>query len=298
MRVGFIGLGLMGYGMACSIVKGGYELYVFNRTSSKAEKFVSECGGEIAWSPKEVARKADIIHIMVSDDEAVADVVFGESGLIDSLDGGKYVIVSSTITPQFSLVLKDAIEGRGGRYVEAPVLGSVSEAREGKLLTYVGGRKTDLEIGSLKAFSKKVYYVGEVPKASALKLAINNLFLSIVASLAESVGLANAWGIGEGELFDYLSDTWMRVIYERYRDRGFDKSFPTRFPIRLAAKDLMYAAEALRYVRLPHFVSSAAAELFTEAITHGYIDNDYSHVMLFMKELAASLGFVNQKCKA
>lgn len=294
VKVGFIGLGLMGYGMACSIAKEGYELYVFNRTLSKAEKLVRECGGEIVGSPKEMVMKVDIIHIMVSDNEAVANVVFGGNGLINSLGKGKYVIVSSTITPQFSLVLKDAIEGRGGRYVEAPVLGSVSEAREGKLLTYVGGREADLEIGSLKAFSKKIYYVGEVPKAAALKLAMNNLFLSIVASLAESVGLAKAWGISEDDLFKYLSDTWMKVVYERYRKRGYDKEFPTRFPIRLAAKDLMYAAEALRYARLPHSVSSAAAEVFTEAITHGYIDNDYSHVMLFMKELAESLGFGSQ----
>jgi 3-hydroxyisobutyrate dehydrogenase len=291
MRVGFIGLGLMGFSMACRLRDRGHEVIAYNRTREKALKFARECGGQAVETPKAVGNSAEVVHVMVSDNEAVASVLLGSEGLINSQV--KHVIVSSTITPQFSLAIKATLEGVGKKYAEAPVLGSVSEARDGRLTTYVGGEPEDASIPTLKDISKEVIYVGEVPKATALKLAINNLFLSILASLAESTALAVGWGFELGEFLGYLKKTWMEGIVKRYEERGFDESFPTRFPIRLAAKDLRYAAQALQQVCLPSVLPSAASELFLNASMFGMRDNDYSHLLLHMLKLATS-----GKCKA
>ena len=290
MRVGFIGLGRMGYGMGCSIVREGFDLYVFNRTAEKAERFVGECGGRALKTPREVGEVSDVIHIMVSDNEAVGHMIWGKDGLIETLTPGKVVVVSSTITPQFSMLVQSFVGNKGARYVEAPVLGSVSEAREGKLITYVGGLEEDAELSTVKAFSRQVFYVGEVPKASALKLAINNLFLTIIPALATSLGLAKGWGIGEEEFIRYVESTWMKVIIDRYKERALNEQFPTRFPIYLAAKDLKYVSEALRGVNLPAIMPDAAANLYLEATLHGMGSKDYSNLLAFMRWLIESGG--------
>jgi 3-hydroxyisobutyrate dehydrogenase len=266
-------------------------MIAYNRNREKALKFAKECGGEVVETPKAVGTSAEVVHVMVSDNEAVASVLLGGEGLLNS--PVKHVFVSSTITPQFSLAIKGTLEGAGRKYTEAPVLGSVSEAREGRLTTYVGGKPEDASIPTLKDLGKEVLYVGEVPKATALKLAVNNLFLSILASLAESTALALGWGLDLSEFLGYLKKTWMEDIVKRYEGRGFDESFPTRFPIRLAAKDLRYAAQALQQACLPSVLPSAASELFLNASMLGMRDSDYSHLLLHMLKLATS-----GKCKA
>jgi len=287
MKVGFIGLGLMGYNMACRLADTGFDLVVFNRTKSKALRFVNECGGEVVESPKGIGNKADIVHVMVSDNEAVGEVLLGSEGLLRGSSNRIHVIVSSTITPQFSLFLRNVVESSGHWYTEAPVLGSVSEARSGELITYVGGRPEDTKIQSVKALSRKVHYIGEVPKATALKLAINNLFLTSLASLAESIALGIAWGISLDQLLDLFKETWLKTLVERYEVRGFDRDFPTRFPIRLAIKDLRYVSDALSKVGMPSSLPSSAAEIYKNALIKGLSEKDYSNLLLYYKEIAS-----------
>jgi len=286
MEVGFIGLGLMGYSMACRLRDVGFKLIVYNRTKSKALRFIDECGGEIADTPRDLGERTDIIHVMVADNDAVSNIMFGSEGLLSSSKRFK-VVLQSTITPQFSLAIKSSLEGLGKSYVEAPVLGSVSESREGSLITYVAGEAEDAGLPTIKALSRRVYYLGEVPKASAVKLAINNVFLTSLAALAESIGLALSWGVGKDEILSYLKDTWLRFLVERYEVRGFSKEFRTRFRMRLAAKDLSYVSTALSKVGLPSALATSAADLFNQASSSGLSVRDYSNILLFLQELAS-----------
>jgi len=277
----------MGYNMACRLSEAGFKLIVYNRTRSKATKFVDECGGEAVDSPMDVGESSDVVHIMVADNDAVSSVLLKPRGLLSS--GRKFkIVVQSTITPQFSSFMKSLVEASGRSYVEAPVLGSVSESREGKLLTYVGGDRKDAELPSIKALSKRVYYVGEVPKASVVKLAINNVFLTSLAALTESVALALGWGVSKEDILSYLRDTWLKVLVDRYEGRGFNREFPTRFPIRLAVKDLSYVSSALSKVKLPSALASSAADLYSQAVNEGFSNNDYSNILFFFKELVTS----------
>ncbi len=287
MKVGFIGLGLMGFNMACRLSNSGFKLVVYNRTRSKALKFVDECGGEAVNSPSDVGNSSEVVHVMVADNEAVSNVLLSSEGLLTSAKNFK-VIVQSTITPQFSLSVKALTNASGRSYTEAPVLGSVSESREGKLITYVGGRVKDAELPTIKSLSKEVIYVGEVPKASAVKLAINNIFLTSLTALAESVALALSWGLSKQEILSYLKSTWLKFLVERYEMRGFDKGFKTRFPIRLAAKDLNYVSSTLSKVGLPASLATSAADIFNQASNSGLADKDYSNILLFLKEIASS----------
>ncbi len=281
--VGFVGLGAMGFAMASRLARDGFRLVVWNRGRGRAERFGREFGAEVAADLAEVGRRADVIHVMVSDDVAAASVV---SGLCRGCSGGDVVVQQSTITPGMSSYLASLVGSAGAVYVEAPVLGSVSEAAEGSLITYVGGPRDAVDYPTIRSLSRDVVYVGPVPKASTLKLSINALFLTIAAALAESEALARGWGI-EPELYRrVMAGTWMAPIVERYWGRGHDESFPTRFRLALAAKDLAYAAEALRAAGLPSPTVSGAANTYSLCASEGFGENDYSHVILCMARKA------------
>jgi len=282
--VGFAGLGAMGFAMASRLARDGYRLVVWNRSRSKAERFSREFSADVAADLADLARRADVIHVMVADDVAAASVI---SGLCRGCSEGDVIIQQSTITPGMSSYLASLVESAGGTYVEAPVLGSVSEAAEGSLVTYVGGPEDAVDYPTIRSLSRDVIYVGPVPKASALKLSVNALFLSIAAALAESEALARDWGI-EPELYRrVMSGTWMAPIVERYWGRGHDESFPTRFRLELAAKDLAYAAEALRTAGLPSPTVSGAENAYTTCVSDGFGSSDYSHIILCMVRKAA-----------
>lgn len=286
MKVGFIGLGLMGYAMASRLASKGYKLIVYNRTRAKAESLAKEFDVEVASSPKEVGLHSDVVHIMVSDDYALMDVVLSNDGLVNGLNEGKIVIQHSTITPMTSLRIMNVIKAARSTYVEAPVLGSVSEAREGRLITYVSGDKDYTKLPTISELSRSVIYVGPVPKASALKLAINNIFLVLVTSIAESLALVSAYGIDCKEFLKIVRETtWMKPIIERYEDRGLNPKFPTRFKLGLAVKDLRYFANALQYLGIPANTSMGASNVYALAVKDGLSLNDYSNIMYYMCKL-------------
>lgn len=282
--VGFVGLGAMGFAMASRLARDGYRLIVWNRSRGKAERFSREFGAEVATDLADLARRADVIHVMVSDDVAAASAV---SGLCGGCSEGDVVVQQSTITPGMSSYLASLVESAGGTYVEAPVLGSVSEAAEGSLVTYVGGPREAVDYPTIRSLSREVIYVGPVPKASALKLSVNALFLTITAALAESEALARGWGIDPELYRRVMSGTWMAPIVERYWGRGHDESFPTRFRLRLAAKDLAYASEALRAAGMPSPTVSGASNTYSLCASEGFGENDYSHIILCMTKKAS-----------
>ena len=282
-KIGFIGLGSMGYQMAARLAEKGYDLVVYNRSKDKAIKFSKEFRARIAEYPSDVGKSCDVIHIMVSDDMAVLDVFLRSEGLIHSLNKNKIVIQQSTITPQVSTLLMNLVNNRGAKYIEAPVMGSVSEARRGELVTYVGGNEEDTKVDSIRVLSRKVVYVGPVPQASALKLAVNNIFLAIVASMAESLALCEAYGINARKFLSIVKETtWMKNIIERYEERGLNPDFPVRFKMELASKDSRYVANALEYVGIPSRVSAAVASLYAQASLSNYALKDYSNILHFM----------------
>lgn len=283
--IGFIGLGRMGYGMAARLRDKNYDLIVWNRTRSKAEEFSREYGALVASSPREVAEKANIIHLMVSDDNASRSVVIdmGLPGLRKPIT----LIEHSTITPQHSMFLEKLVTSQGGLYVEAPVIGGPRQARAGELILLVASSGSgSLPEEELKTLGD-LLYLGEVPKASAVKLAFNNILLSLMAGLAESIALVEAYGVDYKVFLDkVLAKTFIKPFVERYGDRPFNKDFPASFRAKLAGKDAAYVAEALRHRGLPAVHSSSIASLYSLMESLGRGDSDYTHLVLTLLEFA------------
>ncbi len=283
-RVGIVGTGLMGSGLARCLAGRAVEMRLYNRTRRKAEELAAEIGAVAMASPRELAEASDVIIIFISDDEALMSVLVEENGLLKTDLRGKLVVNMATVTPMASQQAMRLIEERGGRYVENPVYGSVDAARECRLFSIIATRSNTWSDAEELAgmYSAKYMYVGEPPAAMVLKLALNNLGLAFPALLAESLSLLKAWGLDPEILLRASRELWFGAAVERYWGRIMELG-ETRFRVEMAGKDYMYVARSLAYRGRPAHLSSAIASMYLEAARR-YRGRDYPLVARYYME--------------
>ena len=247
MKIGFIGLGIMGNFMALNLLKNGVMLNVYNRTKEKAEEHIKK-GAIFLDSPKEVAKKSDIIMLMLSDSKAVSNITDGNDGLLEGLDGEKIIINMSTIEPDYSAMLykKIKIKSPSSLFLEAPVIGSKIPAKEGTLIILAAGDKKayDLSTGYFNMIGKKVIYLKDVPKASYLKI-INNQIMGItMGALAEGLSLSKKIGLDDNTVYDIVnSGAFANPMFQLKGKNIIDNNYETNFPYKHMQKDLDFAVK-------------------------------------------------------
>jgi 3-hydroxyisobutyrate dehydrogenase len=191
------------------VLAAGYHLTVFNRSRDKAELLRSS-GAEIAATAAEAIDSAECVILMLADGAAIREVLFNENPKPDLGQGT--VIQMGTISPTESIGFHKEVLARGGDYLEAPVLGSIPEASAGKLLVMVGASKPQFDKWSslLECFGSEPLLIGEVGKAAAVKLALNQLIASLTVGFASSLGLVQSLGIEAGLFMKILRRSVLR----------------------------------------------------------------------------------------
>ncbi|HVC81007.1 MAG TPA: NAD(P)-dependent oxidoreductase [Chloroflexota bacterium] len=245
MRVGLLGLGVMGAGMAGKLLDHGHGLTVYNRTRARAEALASR-GARVADTPREAAEAAEAVITMVSNDEALREVAEGSDGFLAGLNAGALLLQMSTIGPDTTDWLADQAAERGASMVDGPVLGSLPEAAEGKLWVLAGADAAVLERAQpvLSSVSQTVYHIGGIGQGTRIKLCSNLVGGGLVAALAEGMALLDAEGIDPNLYIRILQETnlpsrlWLgRANLIAKRD------FAPRFSLDNMAKDLRLALE-------------------------------------------------------
>lgn len=185
-RLGFIGLGIMGRGMAANLIQAGHELTVWNRTASKAEGL----GAKVVDSPRAVGPESDIVFVCVSDTPDVEEVVFGEYGVVHGMIEGDLLVDHSTISPVATKQFAAQTEELGIDWIDAPVSGGSEGAERGTLAVMAGGPTDALERARpfMEAFSKSIVHVGDEPGSGQMVKAVNQI-LVVVNQLAASEAL-------------------------------------------------------------------------------------------------------------
>jgi 3-hydroxyisobutyrate dehydrogenase-like beta-hydroxyacid dehydrogenase len=218
MKVGFIGLGNMGSGMAANLLKAGHEVTVYNRTPSKARALVEQ-GAHHAAQVADACR-GDAVITMLSDDSAVQSVVFGDAGAISSLGKGGIHISSSTISMKLSERLAAAHAAGGQRFVAAPVFGRPEAAAAAKLFIVVAGAPdaVDACVPLLEAIGQKTFRFGEnPPDANLVKLSGNFLITAVIEALSEAMALVGKAGLDQHQYLDFLTSTLFAApVYKTY----------------------------------------------------------------------------------
>jgi 3-hydroxyisobutyrate dehydrogenase-like beta-hydroxyacid dehydrogenase len=260
-KVGFIGLGRMGHGMAGRYLDAGFTVAVWNRSKAKAEDLIAR-GAHWAASPAEAADGADAVLTMVSDDEASRSVWLGQGGAAAAMKPGSLAIECSTVSHQHALDMARELRGRGLLYIDCPVTGLPQAAAAGKLTLLVGADAADLDSAKpfLAPIGDVVRHFGAVGSGTVFKL-INNLMGAVqIASLAEGVAIAERAGLDMNLVAEALSTGAVaspQVI--RHSKRMVARDFAgASFTAALRHKDAAYAVK-LAETLLPGVPVSRAA---------------------------------------
>lgn len=277
MQVSLIGTGLMGEPMAERLLGAGHRLTVFNRTREKALP-LAEKGATVAGSAREAVAASAVTVLMLRDAGVIRDLLFDGGSLPDL--SGKTIVQMSTIAPGESVALAEAVRQAGGEYLEAPVLGSTPQAREGKLLVLVGGSQESFDrwVDLLRAFGPEPVRIGEVGRAAALKLALNQLIPSLAATFSLSLGMVRRHGIDVEVFMSILrQSTFYAQSFDRKLPQMLARDFAnTNFPAELMLKDLdLIRAEATALGLGTHGLDGVR-EIVRQTVEGGHGREDYS----------------------
>jgi 3-hydroxyisobutyrate dehydrogenase-like beta-hydroxyacid dehydrogenase len=281
MKVGFIGLGHMGFGMAENLLRGGHDLTVYNRTPGKDKVLLQE-GAHRASRAAEACR-GEAVFTMLADDRAVESVIYGDRGILASLPKGALHISSSTISVALSERLTADHAAAGQRYIAAPVLGRPEMAAAGQLFVVAAGAPNDIEVATplLQAIGQKTFVVSDTPKrANLVKLSGNFLIASVIESLGEALALVAKAGVDKHQYLDILTSTLFDApAYKTYGAIIADGRFePAGFAAPLGQKDIRLVLAAAHELRVPMPLASLLRDRFLTLLAHGGDRLDWSAV--------------------
>jgi 3-hydroxyisobutyrate dehydrogenase-like beta-hydroxyacid dehydrogenase len=287
-KLGFVGLGVMGGGVARRLLAAGHELHGWNRTPEKAAPLVAE-GLVLEGSPRAVAEQADVVFTMVTNVPALRAVAEGEDGIIAGLGPGKVWVDMTTAAPAVSRELAERVQETGAEMVDAPVSGSVSTLEEGRLSIMVGGNEETFRRVEpiLLDIGPKVTRVGDNGQALLLKIAINlSLHVQMVA-FCEGLLLAEKDGIDREVALDVMLGSVIASPMLKYR-APFILDMPDEawFNVNMMQKDMLLALEAGRQLDVSMPTTAITNELLTAARAMGLEHNDFAVVYEVLAEMA------------
>ncbi len=280
MNVAFIGLGSMGLPMARHLLQAGHTLSVYNRTRARADA-LTPLGALIADTPAAAARGVDVLVTMVADDQALEQVMLGESGALAALGRGAVHISASTISPRLSLLLAERHRAAGQLYVAAPVFGRPQAAEAKQLWIVAAGPPNAIERVRplLDAMGQGVVVAGTDPaRANVIKLAGNFLLAAAIEAMGEAFALARKYDVLPADLLDIVNGRLFRSpIYENYGKLIASERYePAGFKLRYGLKDVRLALAAADDVAAPMPLASLIHDRFLSGLARGWGDSDWA----------------------
>jgi 3-hydroxyisobutyrate dehydrogenase-like beta-hydroxyacid dehydrogenase len=238
-KISYLGLGTMGAGMASNLLKGGYQLTVWDRTAAKCEPFARK-EAHVAQTPADAVRDADLVMYSLSDVDAVEKVVFGEQGILSAIRAQQIAVDMSTVLPATSLREQEAYEKRGADFLDAPVFGSKNESANARLWVLAAGKKEVFEKVKpvLEKLGQTVHYLGKNGNATAMKL-VGNLMVALeLEALAEGLVLARKAGLDLKTVMEVVKVADFRSpLLVANGDNILKRDFSTSFALQLMLKD-------------------------------------------------------------
>ena len=245
-NVAFIGLGVMGYPMAGYISKGGHSVTVFNRTKSKAEKWISEYKGKMAATPAEATKDADYIFTCVGNDNDLREVTFGDNGAFKTIKKGAIYIDNTTASATIAREIYDYAKKNGFGSLDAPVSGGQAGAENGALTVMIGGDQADFDKAKDKidCYSKKMKLLGKAGSGQLAKMVNQICIGGLVQALSEAINFGMKAGLNMEDVIEVISkgaaQSWQ--MENRYKTMIDDK-FEFGFAVDWMRKDLKIAMD-------------------------------------------------------
>jgi 4-hydroxybutyrate dehydrogenase / sulfolactaldehyde 3-reductase len=286
MKVGFIGLGVMGAPMAANIVRKGHELTVWDRSPEAVARLV-ELGARAATSAREVGAASEVVVTMLPEPQHVEQVVLGPDGVAEGLRAGGVVVEMSTIDPGTSRRVGDALRARGMDLVDSPVGKTSEHAVTGTLTLMVGGHPAAIErvMPVLKCMGTDTYFCGGPGTGHAMKMTNNLLATTIMMANTEALAIGIKSGLTLELMQEVMRTTmaWNQQFAVAMPKKAFLGDDSPGFAIRLACKDVRLACEAAEQLGFEALVGRGAQKTMEQAMAQGLGDRDTAAIM-FMRE--------------
>jgi 3-hydroxyisobutyrate dehydrogenase-like beta-hydroxyacid dehydrogenase len=286
MRIGFIGLGMMGSRMAPHLLDLADTLLVYNRTASKTEPLVAQ-GATAMESASGLAKQCDLVITMLSTPEVVEEVAFGDDGFVKAMPDCSMWMDCSTVTPKASQSYFERAQKQDIRFVDAPAAGTIYPAEDGTLTFLVGARDEDYDIAEpvLQAMGKNLIRAGEPGSGSALKMIVNLLLGHAMEAFSEGFVLGQHLGFDREQLVCLLSDLpvtapFLKAKADKIENETTDQP---EFKLEWMTKDLRLVNEAAEEINLSLPINQAMHKVYDQANQDGHGKEDFSAIYNWLK---------------
>jgi len=288
MKIGFIGLGIMGKPMAKNLIKAGYELVVSDINKEAVDE-LNALGAETAATPAEVVSKTQKVITMLPNSPEVKQVALGEGGLIEGATEGSVLIDMSSIAPLASREIAAALGEKGMEMLDAPVSGGEPKAIEGTIAVMVGGKKEifDANYDLMMAMAGSVVYVGEIGAGNTAKLCNQVVVALNIAAVSEALVLAQKAGVSPELVYQAIRGGLAgSTVMDAKAPMMMDRNFKPGFRIDLHIKDMTNVLETSRSVGVPLPLASQVMEIMQAIKQDGSGVEDHSSIVKFYEKIA------------
>ena len=285
-QVGFIGLGVMGAGMAHCLLRAGHALHVYARNAQVAQRFAA-AGAKVEDSPAALGRACELVILCLSDDAAVEQVLFGPQGLAGGLAAGSGVVDTSTISASSARAFGERLRQKGIHMLDAPISGGQQGAETGTLNTMVGGLPEVLEACRpvMAAFCKTITHVGSIGAGQTVKSCNQVAVAGALLGVSDAIALAKSQGVDPAVMRDVLlNGTARSFVLEKHGQRVISGDFKPGFRANLMRKDLRIALKTAQGAGAYLAGAPVAEKLLDELVEGGRGELDWAALGLLVQE--------------
>jgi 3-hydroxyisobutyrate dehydrogenase-like beta-hydroxyacid dehydrogenase len=287
-KLGFLGLGAMGYPMARNLLRAGHEVALWSNTSDKAKKLAAEEKGRFCDTPRQVAENADCLFLCVGDTAMAKAVILGPQGIIQGARPGTVVADASTISPSESRQIGQALKAKGVDFLDAPCTGSTPGANSGTLTFMVGGEETVFEKTRpyFEPMGKRLYYCGGAGMGLQAKLTQNLILSNILMAFNEGMVLSTRGGIDPKLMLDILENSAAKSGLIAYKAPFvFRRDFTPNFATKWMHKDIGLMLDSGKELGVPLLLTSLTHQLFQTAMAAGHADQDMCSTINVLEDI-------------
>jgi 3-hydroxyisobutyrate dehydrogenase/2-hydroxy-3-oxopropionate reductase len=277
-KLGFLGLGIMGYPMARNLARAGNEVAVWSHTASKAARLAAEQTGVTACAtPKDVAASSECTFLCVGDGKMSEQAILGPDGLVQSAAKGSVIVDTSTVSPSSSVAMGETLAARGIHFLGAPCTGSRPGAEGGTLTFMIGGAADVFERvrTHFEAMGKRLYYCGGPGMGLHAKLSQNLILSNLLQAFNEGMVLATKAGVDPELMLDILDNSAAKSGLIAFKaPYVFRRDFSTNFSVKWMHKDIGLMLESAQELDVPMPLTALTQQMFRAAIASGYGEED------------------------
>lgn len=276
-KLGFLGLGIMGYPMARNLLRAGHEVALWSNTTEKAKELAAAEKGKFCATPKEVAENAECVFLCVGDTAMSEEVNLGAGGVIEGVRAGTIVADASTISPSGSRRIGAALAKKSAHYLDVPCTGSTPGANAGTLTFMVGGDEAILQKIRpwMEVMGKKIFYCGGAGMGLQAKLSQNLILSNLLQAFNEGMVLATKGGVDPKLMLDVLTNSAAKSgLIDFKAPYVFRRDFSPQFSVKWMDKDIGLMLESGKELNVPLPLTGLTRQMFQAAIATGHADED------------------------